>query len=161
MYLFCPKNSTVNSRKTFITQKWLVVEKLCDHWLNRIFNALSIVHFNELYLAWTNYHFFCLWLKIRFLGKFYAKIQNCLCKVKFPFWGNCLFKVKFANQANSNIQNSIVMLTFHFWPKIRFWGKFCPKIQNCLCKVKFPFRANLENFSLSLNLVPTIIFITF
>ena len=43
VHLFCPKNSTTDSRKTSMTQEWLVVRrKLCDSSLNCIFNALSI-----------------------------------------------------------------------------------------------------------------------
>ena len=38
MYSFCPKNSTIDSKKTSITQEWLVVESLDESH----FNALSI-----------------------------------------------------------------------------------------------------------------------
>ena len=42
-HLFCPENSTIDFRKTSITQKWLIVRrKLRDSSSNRIFNALSI-----------------------------------------------------------------------------------------------------------------------
>ena len=56
MYLFCPKNSTINSRKTSIIQEWLVVES-CPNpsripvlMLYRLMENKSS-HFKELILA--------------------------------------------------------------------------------------------------------------
>ena len=58
----CPKNSTINSRKRFITQRWLVVESCTTaRWIafwmlyRLVHNIIS--HFNELILAcsvWQN-----------------------------------------------------------------------------------------------------------
>ena len=68
VYLFCPKNSTTDFTKTFITQEWLVVESCPTHcWIaflmlyRLVFNIHS--HFNEPILAWSfwfyrNYIFF-------------------------------------------------------------------------------------------------------
>ena len=56
-YLFYPRNSTIDPRKTFITQEWLVVESCpIPHWIaillfyQLVYNIHS--HFNELILAW-------------------------------------------------------------------------------------------------------------
>ena len=58
--IFCPKNSIIDFRKTFITQEWLVVEScptpLCVAFLmlyRLVQNTRS--HFNKLILAWTAY----------------------------------------------------------------------------------------------------------
>ena len=52
-------------------------------------------------------------------GQIWSKIQGCQ------------FKLKFGASINSNMQNS--MFTFFvFDQKTPFWGKFRPKIQNCL-----------------------------
>ena len=60
VYLFCPKNSTTDFTKTFITQEWLVVESCpTPRWIaflmlyRLVYNIRS--HFNELILAWSAY----------------------------------------------------------------------------------------------------------
>ena len=57
VYLFCPKSSTIDFRKTFITQEWLVVESCATpRWISFLMlyrlvcNSHS--HSNELVLAW-------------------------------------------------------------------------------------------------------------
>ena len=59
-YLFCPKNSIIDSRKTSITQEWLVVESCSTpRWIaflmlyQLVYNLYS--NFNELNLAWSVY----------------------------------------------------------------------------------------------------------
>ena len=58
VYLFCPKNSSIDFTKTFITQEWLVAESCpTPHWIaflmlyRLVYNIRS--HFNELILAWS------------------------------------------------------------------------------------------------------------
>ena len=58
VYLFCSKNSTIDSRKTAITQEWLVVESCPpSRWIaflilyRLVYNISS--HFNELTLTWS------------------------------------------------------------------------------------------------------------
>ena len=60
VYFFYPKNSTSDSRKTFITQKWLVAESYpTTPWIaflmlyRLVYNVSS--YFNELILAWSAY----------------------------------------------------------------------------------------------------------
>ena len=60
VYLYCPKNSTTDSRKPSITPKWLVVETCpIPRWIaflmiyRLVYNRRS--HFNELILAWSVY----------------------------------------------------------------------------------------------------------
>ena len=59
-YLFCPKNRTTDSRKTFITQEWLVVESCrTPHWIPflmpyRLMNNIRS-HINKLILPWSAY----------------------------------------------------------------------------------------------------------
>ena len=64
VYLFCPKNGAIDFTKTFITQKWLVVESCpTPRWITflmlyqLVYNIRS--HFNELILAWSAY--LCCW----------------------------------------------------------------------------------------------------
>ena len=60
VYLFCPRNNVIDSRKTSITQEWLVVEN-CPTLLWIVFLMLyqlvynTSSHFNELILAWSAY----------------------------------------------------------------------------------------------------------
>ena len=63
VYLFCPKNSTTDFTKTFITQEWLVVESWpTSRWIafltlyRLVYNIGS--HFNELILAWSAYFYY-------------------------------------------------------------------------------------------------------
>ena len=61
VHLFCPKSSTINCRKTSITQEGLVIRrKLRDSLLNRILMIYRFVyticcHFNKIVLAWSVY----------------------------------------------------------------------------------------------------------
>ena len=51
---------------------------------------------------------------------------------------NCQFKPKFGLSTNSNMKNSVVMFTLSFFGrKYPFFGRFVPKNQNCLLKLKF------------------------
>ena len=58
VYLFCPKNGSIDFTKAFITQEWLVVESCpTPRWIaflmlyRLVYNIRS--HFNELILAWS------------------------------------------------------------------------------------------------------------
>ena len=58
--LFCPKNSTTDSRKTFIIQGWLVVESYPTHYWIAFLMVYRLVcnihsHLNELTLSWSTY----------------------------------------------------------------------------------------------------------
>ena len=74
-HLFCPKNRTIDFRKNFVTQEWLVVEScptLC--WITFLMFYRLVYnmyfHFNELILAWrTSYQ--------RKLA-IYEKFSSCL-----------------------------------------------------------------------------------
>ena len=61
VYLFCPKNSTTDFTKIFITEEWLVVESCpTPRWIaflmlyRLVYNIRS--HFNELILTWSAYY---------------------------------------------------------------------------------------------------------
>ena len=60
VYLFCTKNSTIDSRKTSITQERLVVEScLTPCWITFL-NTLSIGVQYMLFFQWTNFGLKCL-----------------------------------------------------------------------------------------------------
>ena len=84
VYLFCPKNSTIDSRKTSITQERLFVESYqIPRWIvflmlhRLVCNIRS--YFNELVLAWSAY------LNIR---------KFSFLKYKELFWGFRFLKYK-------------------------------------------------------------------
>ena len=59
-YLFRPKTSTVDSRKTSITQEWLVIESCpTPRWIVFLMLYRLVLyirsHFNELILVWSAY----------------------------------------------------------------------------------------------------------
>ena len=88
LYLFCPKNSTVDSRKTSITQQWFVTES-CPA-TRRIFNAQSITISCTIYMVsfqWTIFRLKCL-----FLIQFFDWDDHCL---ELPPWKISYFCLTF------------------------------------------------------------------
>ena len=80
VYLFCPKNGTIDFTKTFITQEWLVVENYpIPRWITFLMLYLLVQnvrsHFNELILAWCAYIEAWKWLFLLLKPKWYLDIK--------------------------------------------------------------------------------------